>query len=160
MSSTWIVAPDGKPLTPGMYRLSGTIAAPYNDTVRKALEAGLRVQVIAKGEVPKVFASSPPLYSSGGRLEPWPFSLTFEHPQPSGRVEAGIDPRAFLLIVAGVVTLGLTFVLISSKLEKLITTTSDEVIKPILDPLAQLLSPGTIVLAIVGMFIFLRARRA
>jgi hypothetical protein len=159
--TTWEEVTGDKPISPGSYRFRATVRAPYNATIRAAIENGIKIQIVAKGGTPGKFASAPPLYSSSGTLMPWPFTHEFAMPvrDPNKPVQAGLDPRAFLLIVAGVVVLGLTFFLVEHKLERLVTTVGEQV-RDTTKPLFDLLSPGTLVLALLGLVLVLRARRA
>jgi hypothetical protein len=155
----WIANPDRR-LVPGeVYRLRCTFRGAYNTFNRGLVETKFRLEAAAKGfRVRRVETFPPMIVAHTSSLAPWSATMEFEV-NPSGASQAGIDPRAALGVAALVITIALSFTLIESKLEKLVTVIGDTIVKPPLDFLQQLLSPGTLVLAFAAFAVFFLARR-
>jgi len=83
-------------------------------------------------------------------LGPWPFIARFERPADEPTM-AGVNVAAVALLVTAVAALALGLSLLSTKVDKLLQTLSDT-LKPVL-------SPGTLVLAVLAIFLITRARK-
>jgi len=149
-SSVWSEVPPAQRLTPGKYRAIGTVRGAYNAATRAAVAVAMRVKVEAQGNTWVGFTSSPPLYNAHDFSEgPWVFTVRFDRPEGEP-TRAGIDGRSIAVILALVASAALGLALLSTKLEKLVETLTN--------PLKPILSPGTIVLAVLAIFLLTRAR--
>ena len=153
---TWEPVPSQAPLGPGTYRIVGAFKGAYNPATREGLKRGLQLKLEAAGNRFLYFLHAPPVMSAhDAKLGPWPFTIAFERPRDQIAV-AGFDGRAVLGLLALIAGAALALSIVAARLEKLVTAIGREVIQPTLKPL---LSPGTIVLAALGVFLFLQARR-
>lgn len=157
--SYWTTVKAGEALTPGKYRITGSVGGAYNDALTGALALGIRSNVELHGGTWDGMTTEPPLMNAHDyKMGPWDFDARF-HVEDGTPVEAGFDGKALLVIVAGVIAIALALTLVTHTLERFVEAVGDTA-KKTLGPggLSNLFSPGTLVLAFVAIFLITRAR--
>lgn len=159
---SWVTVSTGEPAVKGArYRWTAWIRLPYASApaVRALVAGTLRGAQAVKAVQLEGVDSFPPLASSSGvlsdrwRLEArWRATVAGSAGAPE---EAGLGKVVAYLVTALLAGFGAVYIL--SKLEREVLSPVAEDVTKLFDPI---LNPGVLVLAAVGVFLVLRARRA
>ena len=148
VSGTWVDVTGDSTLGPGDYRNVATLRLPYNEVTRDAVMIGFRLKLEAQGFDWVSFTTAPPLWDEANNTEgPWVAITNFQRPGPQP-LEAGFSGRDIAVILSLVAAVALAGSILASRVEKLVSDVTDTV-KPIL-------SPGTIVLVVLAIFLITR----
>lgn len=147
----------GKQLPGEEYRVRCTLQGPYNAAITGALKLKFRAEGAAKGLTMLGFDHAPPLWDAHtNRLGPWPFIARYRVQESEGISQAGIDPRVIFALAALVIAIAVSGALLSSKIEKRFEDMVNTVGDKTKDVLHEVLNPGLLVLAVVGIYLIAR----
>ena len=128
MTKTWVDVADGERQQAGQtYRSIVSVRMPYNDFNSALITAGLRTQAALTGDFEiQSLEVLPPLVTAHESSPVWSVQMVYVPKAKPEIVQAGLDPRVILslvaLVVAGIVATGL----LSTRLQKLVQTSGDE----------------------------------
>jgi hypothetical protein len=156
-------ANSGNTLLPGeTYRIRATVRGPYGSLYVGLMRTAFKWECFARDWDYVSVDSAPPMLSAhSGSFTPWTVTLSFRPRGQVGVSEAGLDPRGLAVLAGVIVASALALVLIEPKLERLVSSVGDNVVRPITDPIARAVSPFQILIigaAVVAAFYFTRGR--
>lgn len=138
------------------YRLVNVVKAPYNEVVKTAYRTQFQLMAWANDYTVKGFEFDPPMFTAHTNdLAPWSARMVFTPIPRTGVVQAGMDPRALLALAATIIAGALALVLVSSKLEHLVTTTGQTVKDTVVGATAPVFNPAVLILAFGVLALFM-----
>lgn len=145
------------------YRMVLKIRAPYNDVTEAAVRLQFEAKAIQNHYKLESFRAVVPFQRDTvdtSYMPTWTAYIEFTVRPDQIAQEAGLDPRALLVLAGVVVTVALAFVLVESKIERLITTTINTGEKAAKDlAKSTVFNPGFLIIALAAFGIFFWAKK-
>jgi len=157
----WEPAAPGKFVPGETYRVKGYVSAPYTRVNVMMVKAALRLKFDRKNvSIIRIFDEAPMYSAHGTGATRWPVTVEFIGKEATIN-ESELDPRALLALAAVIAVAGITFYMVESKVEHLVTATADAVsgvIDHTKDLVAPVFNPVTLILGVVGVYLFTRSK--